>query len=116
MSNINGTATSTGDEEEKPPIVPGTGRPRSMSDPNLSVRLDGGLLNVDGPEGWVGAYSPTSRRLRVSRFIEKRSQRTWTKKVKYDVRKNVADSRLRVKGRFVKKEDEMLMRELMSLT
>ena len=36
--------------------------------------------------------------------------------VKYDVRKNFADTRLRVKGRFVKKEDELLMRELMSLT
>ena len=116
MSSINGTS-ATGDEEEKPPVVSGTGRPRSMSDPNLSVRLDCyGLLNVDGPEGWVGAYSPTSRHLRVSRFLEKRAQRTWTKKVKYNVRKNFADSRLRVKGRFVKKEDEMLMRELMSLT
>lgn len=116
MSGINGTAAN-GDEEKKPPVVSGTGRPRSMSDPNLSVRLDCyGLLNVDGPEGWVGAYSPTSRHLRVSRFLEKRAQRTWTKKVKYNVRKNFADSRLRVKGRFVKKEDEMLMRELMSLT
>lgn len=40
----------------------------------------------------------------------------WTKKVKYDVRKNFADSRLRVKGRFVKKEDEELMRELKDLS
>lgn len=36
--------------------------------------------------------------------------------VKYDVRKNFADSRMRVKGRFVKKEDEELLRELMSIT
>ena len=49
-------------------------------------------------------------------FFEKRKQRVWTKKVKYDVRKNFADSRLRVKGRFVKKEDEELLRELMNLT
>lgn len=49
------------------------------------------------------------------RFFEKRKQRVWTKKVKYDVRKNFADSRLRVKGRFVKKEDEELLRELMNL-
>jgi hypothetical protein len=40
----------------------------------------------------------------------------WSKTIKYDVRKNFADSRLRVKGRFVRKEDESLMRELMSLT
>ncbi len=30
----------------------------------------------------------------------------WTKKVKYDVRKNFADSRIRIKGRFVKKDEE----------
>jgi hypothetical protein len=104
-------------EEVTEEVQSGLGRPRSMSDPNLSVRLDDhGLLHVDGPEGWVGAYSPDSRQLRVTRFLEKRNHRVWVKKVKYDVRKNFADSRLRVKGRFVKKEDEMLMRELMSLT
>ena len=67
-------------------------------------------------ENWVGAYSPESRKLRIERFIQSRRKRVWTKKVKYDVRKNFADSRLRVKGRFVKKEDEMLMRDLMGLT
>lgn len=104
-------------DEVSEEVQSGLGRPRSMSDPNLSVRLDDhGLLHVDGPEGWVGAYSPDSRQLRVNRFLEKRNHRVWVKKVKYDVRKNFADSRLRVKGRFVKKEDEMLMRELMSLT
>lgn len=104
-------------EEENKEVPSGLGRPRSMSDPNLSVRLDDhGLLHVNGPEGWVGAYSPDSRQMRITRFMEKRNHRVWVKKVKYDVRKNFADSRLRVKGRFVKKEDEMLMRELMSLT
>lgn len=108
--------TSEEDEDNKE-VQSGLGRPRSMSDPNLTVRLDDhGLLCVNGPEGWVGAYSPDSRQLRVNRFLEKRNHRVWVKKVKYDVRKNFADSRLRVKGRFVKKEDEMLMRELMSLT
>jgi hypothetical protein len=44
--------------------------------------------------------------------MAKRKKRIWTKRVKYDVRKNFADSRLRVKGRFVKKEDEELLRTL----
>lgn len=108
-----------GDDEdvEDKEVRSGLGRPRSMSDPNLTVHLDDlGLLHVKGPEGWVGAYSPDSREIRINRFLEKRNHRVWVKKVKYDVRKNFADSRLRVKGRFVKKEDEMLMRELMSLT
>jgi hypothetical protein len=68
------------------------------------------------PEGFVGAYSVAARRQRIQRFLEKRQRRVWTKKqVKYDVRKNFADSRMRVKGRFVKKEDEELLRDLMSL-
>lgn len=53
-------------------------------------------LRLGGP-GFVGAYSPEQRRLRIEKFIEKRGRRVWTKKVKYDVRKNFADSRLRVK-------------------
>jgi hypothetical protein len=104
-------------DEPKEVRQSGLGRPRSMSDPNLTVRLDdNGLLDVKGPEGWIGAYSPTSREMRIHKFLAKRNHRVWVKKVKYDVRKNFADSRLRVKGRFVKKEDEMLMRELMSLS
>jgi len=101
----------------KEPTPSGLGLPRSMSDPNLRVGLDSdGLLCVQSPEGWIGAYSPDSRKMRIERFLAKRNHRVWTKKVKYDVRKNFADSRLRVKGRFVKKEDELLMRDLMSLT
>jgi flagellar biosynthesis GTPase FlhF len=98
-------------------IPSGLGLPRSMSDPNLSTSIDDyGLLNVQRPDGWVGAYSPESRKVRIERFMEKRNNRVWTKKVKYGVRKHFADSRLRVKGRFVKKEEELLMRDLMSLT
>lgn len=105
------------EDEEKEEHEPGSGRPRSMSDPNIKSSLDSnGLLEVERPEGWIGAYSPESRKVRIARFLEKRNHRVWTKTVKYDVRKNFADSRLRVKGRFVKKEDELLMRELMSLT
>lgn len=104
-------------EKEREEHIPGSGRPRSMSDPNIKTEVgEDGLLHVERPEGWIGAYSPESRKVRIGRFLEKRNHRVWTKTVKYDVRKNFADSRLRVKGRFVKKEDELLMRELMSLT
>jgi hypothetical protein len=105
------------EEAEKVEHVPGSGRPRSFSDPNIQTSYDAdGLQHVKRPEGWVGAYSPDSRRVRIERFMQKRNHRVWAKTVKYDVRKNFANSRLRVKGRFVKKEDEVLMRELMSLT
>jgi CCT motif len=52
-----------------------------------------------GGRGYIGAYSPEARRERIERFLAKRDKRVWTKKVKYDVRKNFADSRLRVKVR-----------------
>ncbi|KAJ8600300.1 hypothetical protein CTAYLR_000714 [Chrysophaeum taylorii] len=64
---------------------------------------------------YVGAYSPESRRRRIELFNEKRKRRVWTRKVKYDVRKNFADTRMRVKGRFVKKEDEDLLKELLAI-
>ena len=103
-------------QEEREEHIPGCGRPRSLSDPNLKTSIVDGLMEVDRPDDWVGAYSPESRKVRLERFMEKRKHRVWQQKVKYDVRKNFADSRLRVKGRFVKKEDELIMRELMSLT
>ena len=65
--------------------------------------------------GWIGAYPPAPRYERLQRFFAKRDQRVWEKTVKYDVRKSFADSRLRVKGRFVKKEDEALLRDFMQL-
>jgi hypothetical protein len=76
------------------------------------------MAGLDGlpQQQYIGSYSPEARRQRIDRFIEKRKRRVWTKKVKYDVRKNFADSRLRVKGRFVKKEDEELLRELIGMT
>jgi hypothetical protein len=64
---------------------------------------------------FIGVYSPEERRKRIDRYLEKRRRRVWTKKVDYDVRKNFADSRLRVKGRFVKKEDEEVLIQMLSL-
>ena len=54
----------------------------------------------------IGAYSPKSRREKIKKFLDKRSRRNWTRKVKYEVRKKFADSRKRIRGRFIKKRDE----------
>ena len=48
-------------------------------------------------------------------LVDFHTGRVWKKSVQYDVRKNFADTRLRVKGRFVKKEDEVLLKELVGL-
>lgn len=43
---------------------------------------------------------------KIKRYLLKRDNRQWEKKVSYDCRKKVADKRMRIKGRFIKKEDQ----------
>eukprot|EP00181_Compsopogon_caeruleus_P001462 CAMPEP_0184683538 /NCGR_PEP_ID=MMETSP0312-20130426/11705_1 /TAXON_ID=31354 /ORGANISM="Compsopogon coeruleus, Strain SAG 36.94" /LENGTH=130 /DNA_ID=CAMNT_0027135973 /DNA_START=196 /DNA_END=588 /DNA_ORIENTATION=- len=51
---------------------------------------------------WVVRYSPQERRLRVERYREKRRQRSFKKTIRYDIRKKLADTRPRIRGRFSK--------------
>lgn len=47
----------------------------------------------------------------LARFRSKRANRSFTKKVRYECRKQLADSRPRVKGRFVRKVEMALFRK-----
>eukprot|EP00578_Thalassiosira_sp_NH16_P031472 CAMPEP_0181077124 /NCGR_PEP_ID=MMETSP1071-20121207/783_1 /TAXON_ID=35127 /ORGANISM="Thalassiosira sp., Strain NH16" /LENGTH=355 /DNA_ID=CAMNT_0023158347 /DNA_START=773 /DNA_END=1840 /DNA_ORIENTATION=+ len=60
------------------------------------------LLNKGGR---IGIYLPDERRARIAKFHSKRKIRIWRKRIKYDCRKKLADSRPRIKGRFVKRSD-----------
>mmetsp|Transcript_5141 Transcript_5141/g.10373 ORF Transcript_5141/g.10373 Transcript_5141/m.10373 type:complete len:282 (+) Transcript_5141:1014-1859(+) len=55
--------------------------------------------------GRVGIYTPAERTAIIAKFRSKRSRRVWNKKIRYNCRKNLADRRLRVKGRFVKRTE-----------
>ncbi|KAF4034914.1 CCT motif-containing protein [Phytophthora infestans] len=93
------------------------GRKMEVSEPQSCLRKRP-LPDANGPrrEGWVGCYSPEARKKRVQRYLKKRQERVWVREVKYDVRKSFADTRLRVQGRFVAREDEKTIRELLSFT
>ena len=51
--------------------------------------------------GRIGIYLPDERKARIARFHAKRSTRIFRRRVTYDSRKKYADSRARIKGRFV---------------
>jgi len=60
------------------------------------------ILNKDGR---IGIYLPEERKARLEKFHSKRKMRIWRKRIKYDCRKKLADSRPRIKGRFVRRSD-----------
>ncbi|RYG40200.1 hypothetical protein EON68_04520, partial [archaeon] len=55
-------------------------------------------------DGRIGIYYVSERRHIIERYMAKRARRAWNKKIRYNCRKNLADRRIRVKGRFVKAE------------
>jgi len=57
----------------------------------------------------IGTLTVEERRAKIEKYLQKRKKRTWNKKISYDCRKKVADSRLRIKGRFVTKEQAVAM-------
>jgi len=118
MMMLNSNNTSASDNPSAPVIITTHRSSNNYQGNNNNNHFfpDTSLIGQNNlPAGFVGIYSPEQRRHRIERFEQKRKNRVWTKKVKYDVRKNFADSRLRVKGRFVKKEDEDIMRDLIDM-
>lgn len=80
----------------------------AVSEPGIqSYYGQGSSFGVDK----VGGYSMEERKELIRNYLMKRKTRVWKKKIKYRVRKTFADSRLRVKGRFISKQDESYLRE-----
>mmetsp|Transcript_25606 Transcript_25606/g.53474 ORF Transcript_25606/g.53474 Transcript_25606/m.53474 type:complete len:607 (+) Transcript_25606:183-2003(+) len=61
---------------------------------------------VYNKNGRIGIYTPAERAAIIQKFNAKRARRVWNKKIRYNCRKNLADRRMRVKGRFVKRSVE----------
>lgn len=52
----------------------------------------------------IGPLTISERHQRILRFIHKKHNKTQAKKFTYECRKSVAEKRLRIKGRFVTKQ------------
>ncbi|KAJ8563657.1 hypothetical protein K7X08_032109 [Anisodus acutangulus] len=50
-------------------------------------------------------YSPEEKKERIERYRGKRNQRNFNKKIKYECRKTLADSRPRIRGRFARNDE-----------
>lgn len=90
-----------------PGPVPGPGGPSMINRIPLLASDFGpanGVPNGDGCR--VGVYTREERLVRIERFREKKQKRIWRKQIKYDCRKRLADTRPRVKGRFVSRIGE----------
>ncbi|CAL9091126.1 unnamed protein product, partial [Musa textilis] len=53
----------------------------------------------------VGRLSVEERKEKIRRYMKKRNERNFSKKIKYACRKTLADSRPRVRGRFAKNDE-----------
>jgi len=73
------------------------------------------LAQVYNKNGRIGIYTPAERAAIIARFSRKRSRRMWKKKIRYNCRKNLADRRMRVKGRFVKRSTEEMAKVMPSV-
>jgi hypothetical protein len=65
------------------------------------------IAQLYNQNGRIGIYTPQERAAIIERYNTKRAHRNWNKKIRYNCRKSLADRRLRVKGRFVKRSIEV---------
>ncbi|XP_048128376.1 uncharacterized protein LOC115726853 [Rhodamnia argentea] len=63
------------------------------------------ISNLEDPTYKVGKLSVEQRKEKIHRYMKKRNERNFSKKIKYACRKTLADSRPRVRGRFAKNDE-----------
>ncbi|KAG2401990.1 Zinc finger protein [Vigna angularis] len=81
---------------ESQQLVPGGGSSATLT-PEIS--------NLEDSSFKVGKLSVEQRKEKINRYMKKRNERNFSKKIKYACRKTLADSRPRVRGRFAKNDD-----------
>ncbi|CAL9108900.1 unnamed protein product [Musa textilis] len=79
------------------PMTGGCGKPTLLPAPDIPV--------MDDTTFKVGRLSVEERKEKIHRYMKKRNERNFSKKIKYACRKTLADSRPRVRGRFARNDD-----------
>lgn len=105
-------------------IIAGTKQNREQDKGKHLTEKSDDVYNEDdekeeSKEGWIGAYSPAERRLRLQRFWDKKKRRIrWDFQLRhvYWCRRSIAHRRLCLRGRFLSSPQEEALRELMGLT
>ncbi|KAI3907723.1 hypothetical protein MKW98_008400 [Papaver atlanticum] len=72
---------------------------------NITTPLTSELTSLEESSYKVGRLSVEERKEKIHRYMKKRNERNFSKKIKYACRKTLADSRPRVRGRFAKNDD-----------
>ncbi|KAK1395363.1 CCT domain-containing protein [Heracleum sosnowskyi] len=70
-----------------------------------STPLASEITSLEDSTFKVGKLSVEERKEKIHRYMKKRNERNFSKKIKYACRKTLADSRPRVRGRFAKNDD-----------
>lgn len=87
MNNISKDRGDTSDEDTLPSVI--------------KQNIKDEIPPTTPPLHYIGRFSPVERQGLLIKFHAKRKRRVWKKKIRYGCRKNLADNRIRVKGRFV---------------
>ena len=96
-----------------PPSLSSSGQPQTLTryDPftvhpmGHAGMMTSALHPLDASSPRVGAYTKEERQVIIAKFRAKKMRRVWRKQIKYDCRKRLADTRPRVKGRFVSRKE-----------
>lgn len=76
-----------------------------VSGAGSSTPLTTEISSLEDSSFKVGKLSVEQRKEKIHRYMKKRNERNFSKKIKYACRKTLADSRPRVRGRFAKNDD-----------